>query len=63
MDDKRTLTDADVSAIADQIERTFLRQFQLNVGRGVLGMVWRMFIYALVALAAYGAGGGFKKLF
>jgi hypothetical protein len=63
MDDKRTLTDADVSAIATQIEQTFMRQFQLNVGRGVLGMVWRMFVYALVAIAAYGAGGGFKKLF
>jgi hypothetical protein len=61
MDDKRTLSDADVQAIAEQIERSFLRTFQLNVGRGVLGMVWRVFIYALVGLAAYGAGGGFKK--
>ncbi|MGN6657090.1 MAG: hypothetical protein ACTHJ9_17355 [Rhodanobacter sp.] len=63
MDDKRTLTQADVQAIAEQIERTFLRQFQLNVGRGILGFAWRAFIYAVIALAAYGAGGGFKKLF
>lgn len=63
MDDKRTLTDDDVRAIAEQIERGVMRQFQLNVGRGVLGLAWRVIVYALIALAAYGAGGGFKKLF
>lgn len=63
MDDKRTLSDDDVRAIAEQIERTFMRQFQLNVGRGVLGLAWKVIVYALIALAAYGAGGGFKKLF
>jgi hypothetical protein len=63
MDDKRTLSNADVEAITEQLERSLLRKFQLNVGKGVLGVVWRVFIYALIAVAAYGAGGGLKKIF
>ena len=63
MDDNRTLTDADVRAIAVAIEQGITQRFQLNVGRGVLGLAWRVVIYALVAVAAYGAGGGFKKFF
>lgn len=63
MDDKRSLTDADVRAIAEQIERGITQRFQLNVGRGVLHMVWRFFLYACVLIAAYGAGGGFRKMF
>ncbi|WP_124861873.1 hypothetical protein [Burkholderia anthina] len=64
MEDNRTLTDADVRAIAAQIESGITQRFQVNVGRGVLGLAWRVFMYALVALAAYGAGaGGLKKFF
>ncbi|PRY07074.1 hypothetical protein [Paraburkholderia sp. BL25I1N1] len=63
MDDNRTLTEADVKAIAAQIEVGITQRFQLNVGRGVLALVWKVILYALIATAAYGAGGGFKKLF
>jgi hypothetical protein len=63
MDDMRTLSDADVKAIAAQIEVGITQRFQLNVGRGVIAMAWKVVMYALVALAAYGAGGGFKKFF
>ncbi|MGQ7939126.1 hypothetical protein [Paraburkholderia sp. D1E] len=63
MDDNRTLTEADVKAIAAQIEIGITQRFQLNVGRGVIVMAWKVVMYALVALAAYGAGGGFKKFF
>ncbi|HDR9236379.1 hypothetical protein [Burkholderia vietnamiensis] len=59
----RTLTEDDVKAIAEQIESGITQRFQLNVGRGILGLVWRVFMYALVAIAAYGAGGGLKKFF
>ncbi|AMU17561.1 hypothetical protein ABWH74_001256 [Burkholderia vietnamiensis] len=59
----RTLTEDDVKAIAEQIESGITQRFQLNVGRGILGLVWRVFMYALVAVAAYGAGGGLKKFF
>lgn len=61
MDDKRTLTEADVRAIAEQIEKGITQKFQLNVGRGVLAVVWKVILYTLIGLAAYGAGGGFKK--
>ncbi len=61
MDDKRTLTEADVKAIAEQIENGITQRFQLNVGRGVLRFAWKVVLYALICLAAYGAGGGFKK--
>ncbi|EMN5130233.1 hypothetical protein BCO18175_02358 [Burkholderia contaminans] len=59
----RTLTEDDVKAIAEQIESGITQRFQLNVGRGILGLAWRVFIYALIAVAAYGAGGGLKKFF
>ncbi|WP_175845336.1 hypothetical protein [Burkholderia arboris] len=59
----RTLTEDDVKAIAEQIESGITQRFQLNIGRGILGLVWRVFMYALVAVAAYGAGGGLKKFF
>lgn len=59
----RTLTEDDVKAIAEQIENGITQRFQLNVGRGVLALVWRVVLYLLVATAAFGAGGGFKKFF
>ncbi|KVN46840.1 hypothetical protein WT12_14740 [Burkholderia territorii] len=61
--ENRTLTEDDVKAIAAQIENGITQRFQLNVGRGILGLAWRVFIYALIAVAAYGAGGGLKKFF
>ena len=57
----RTLSDEDVRAIAQQIESGITQRFQINVGRGVLALVWRVVLYLLIATAAYGAGGGFKK--
>jgi len=57
----RTLTEDDVKAIAAQIENGITQRFQLNVGRGVLALVWRVVLYTLIAIAAYGAGGGFRK--
>ncbi|NIF51398.1 hypothetical protein [Burkholderia sp. Ax-1724] len=61
MDEKRNLTEADVTAIAEQIERGILNRLQLNVGRGVLGLAWKWLLTGVLLLAAYGAGGGFKK--
>lgn len=63
MEHKRTLTDEDVRAIASQIETGITQRFQINVGRGVLALVWRFVLYLLIVTAAYGAGGGFKKFF
>jgi hypothetical protein len=59
----RTLTEADVKAIVDEIERRTAQRFQLNIGKGVLGLAWRSSFYLILWIAAYGAAGGFKKFF
>jgi hypothetical protein len=59
--ESRTLTEADVKAIVDELERRATQRFQINVGRGVLSLAWKAFFYLLIMLAAYGAGGGFKS--
>ncbi|MBD1412789.1 hypothetical protein NUJ30_08785 [Burkholderia contaminans] len=61
MEEKRILTEADVQAIADALERSIVSRFQQNVGKGVLAVLWRWAIQLMLVLAAYGAGGGFKK--
>lgn len=60
-DENRTLTDEDVDAIAGRLEERVIERLQLNVGKGILAAAWKWFIVGLIALAAYGAAGGFKK--
>lgn len=57
----RNLTDADVEAIAEKMEEAMMRRLQLNIGKGILSIAWKWIIVGLIALAAYGAAGGFKK--
>lgn len=52
------LTDEDREAIARRIFERFQDQFYMNVGRGIWKLVWRTILLGLIALAAYGAGGG-----
>lgn len=52
---KRVLSDADVKALADEMERRIVNRFYRNLGRGVWALVWKAALVALVALAAYGA--------
>jgi hypothetical protein len=59
----RTLTDGDVKAIVDELERRATQRFQLNIGKGVLSLVWKSLFYLILWLAAYGAAGGFRKFF
>jgi hypothetical protein len=60
---ERTLTEGDVKAIVDELEKRATQRFQVNVGRGVLGLAWKAALYLTIWLAAYGAAGGFKKFF
>jgi hypothetical protein len=53
---KRLLTDADIEALAEALEDRMLQRFHLNLGKGVLGMIWKGVIIVLLVLAAYGAG-------
>ncbi len=59
----RTLTESDVRAIVDELERRATQRFQLNIGKGVLSLVWKACFYLILWLAAYGAAGGFSKFF
>ena len=61
--DHRTLTESDVKAIVDELEKRATQRFQINVGRGVLGLAWKACLYLILWLSAYGAAGGFKKFF
>jgi hypothetical protein len=61
--DQRTLTEGDVKAIVDELEKRASQRFQLNIGRGVLSLAWKACFYLMLWLAAYGAAGGFKKFF
>jgi hypothetical protein len=56
----RLLSDADIQALADELEDRLVRRFYLNLGRGLWGVLWRLAVTALLGLAAYGAvhGGG-----
>lgn len=55
--DERTITDADVDAIVARLEQRAAQRFQINVGRGVLGLAWKAMILLLIFLAGYGVSG------
>lgn len=56
----RALTDDDVQALADEMERRMVARFYGNIGKGVWGLAWRAILGGLVVIAAYGAAKGFK---
>lgn len=57
----RTLTESDVKAIVDELERRATQRFQINVGKGVIGLAWKAMVILLIWLSAYGAGSGWLK--
>lgn len=52
----RNLTDDDVEAIVEGLWTKASNSFKLNVGSGVIGLVWKGILLAVVILASYGAG-------
>lgn len=54
----RTLTDADVDAIAAKLESRLTNKFYRDLGRGFWGIVWKAILGFLVFLAAQGAATG-----
>lgn len=54
----RTLTDADVQAIVSAFERRMTEKFYRDLGKGLLGLVWKGLLGALLFIAAYGAYRG-----
>ena len=51
----RNLTDDDVHAVVDELERRIVERFFSNVGKGVWQLAWRALIALMLLLAAYGA--------
>ncbi len=52
------LSEEDRDAIARKVFSRFQDQFYMNVGKGLWRLVWKVVILGLIAIAAYGAGGG-----
>lgn len=55
MEEERNLTDADVKALADEMEERMVNRFYRNLGHGVWSLIWKVLVLAAVGLAAYGA--------
>jgi hypothetical protein len=58
---ERKLSDHDISALADEIEKRVLSRFYSDLGRGVWGLVWRALVIAIITVAAYGSLNGLIK--
>ena len=55
----RHLTDEDVVAIVDALEKRMTEKFYRDLGKGFWGMIWKGIVAGAVIIAAYGA---FKSL-
>jgi hypothetical protein len=51
---ERALTEADIKALADELEDRLVRRFYTNLGRGLWGLIWRAFMLGMLGLAACG---------
>lgn len=58
--DDRTLSDADVEAIAEKVMENFAAKFYANIGKGVWGVISKALMALLLVLAAWGAASGGK---
>lgn len=56
-DDDRNLTAADVSAIVTELKLQLVKDFRLEVGRGVLDLVKKAALVLLLFLALQGMAG------
>lgn len=61
MQDQRTLSDADVEAIAKALEKSIADSLVRKAGSGVLGLAWRGIVLAIVLLAGYAALHGGQR--
>ena len=56
----RNLTDDDVKAVVDALEKRMTERFYNDLGKGVWSLVWKVIVVTLVGLAAYGSFKGMK---
>lgn len=57
---QRNLTDADVEALADEMEKRIANRFYGDVGRGVWALAWKALLLGILGIAAYGSFKGLK---
>ncbi len=55
------LTDEEIELIVSKVCDNLEKKLYLNIGKGLLGMVWKTILIGLIAIAAYGAGMHFWK--
>ena len=56
----RNLTEDDVQALSDELEKRLTTWFYQGLGRGLWGVVWKGVLLALLAFAAAGSFKGVK---
>ena len=56
----RTLTDADVAAIAEALKEKVVTEFYQDLGKGIWSYLWKAIIATIIAIAAYGHFKGLK---
>lgn len=54
----RNLTEQDVQAIVAALEKRISDKFYLDVGKGVLGLIWKGLLLLGLFMAGYGAYKG-----
>lgn len=55
----RTLTDEDVQAITDSLQKKIMADFYQDLGKGFFGLIKKSFFILITLVAAYGAMKGF----
>lgn len=50
------LSEEDIEKIVDHICEKLEKKLYLNLGRGALGMIWKILVTLAIAVAGYGAG-------
>lgn len=58
--ERRTLTDADVQALAGELEKRMEQKFYRDLGKGLWGLVWKAVLGFLVFTAAQHSGPWWK---
>lgn len=51
----RKLSDADVEAIATEMEKRMVSRFYRNLGSGVWALAWKAVVVAIIGIAVVGA--------
>jgi hypothetical protein len=55
------LSEVDIEAIVDALEERMVNRLRYNVGQGVLSLLWKTAIVAIMALASYGSIKGIMR--